>query len=115
MLDSSCLFCKIIRSEIPAEIIQENDQVLVIKDKFPKAPIHYLIIPKKHIVSMHEITAEDQTATWAMITMIRDIAQTLPGAKGFNILSNNGRDAGQTIFHMHWHLVSGRNLGGGDF
>lgn len=115
MLDASCLFCKIIRKEIPAEIVQENDHVIVIKDKFPKAPIHYLVIPKKHVVSFYDITDADRDYTWAMITIVRDVAQNLPGPKGFNILSNNGADAGQTIFHMHWHLVAGRNLGGGNF
>ena len=110
-----CVFCKIIRREIPSIIIKENDHVLVVKDLHPMAPVHYLIIPKKHMHDMRDVTDDDKETLWEMSKMVKDLAEELDDPKSFNIISNNGAAAGQTIFHMHWHFISGKNLFMGRF
>ncbi len=106
----NCIFCKIINKEISAKVIRENDAMLVIQDIVPKAPIHYLIIPKKHIKNMMEISDSDKDMMWEMVKVVKSLAEDLPDSKSFNILSNNGKEAGQVIFHIHWHFLSGRNI-----
>jgi len=105
-----CIFCKIIRGEIPAKKIQENEYVLVVEDIAPKAPIHYLVIPKVHIENMRALTEEHRDAVWHVLLMGRDLAAQTPGAKDFNFITNNGAGAGQSVFHMHWHFIAGRNI-----
>ena len=109
---SNCIFCKIINKEVPSEIIDENEHVIVFKDLHPKAPIHYLIAPKIHIESINHVedTEEHFTAVREMFKMIRKIAKSLPDPQAFTLVSNNGAAAGQSVFHMHWHLLSGKNL-----
>jgi histidine triad (HIT) family protein len=110
-----CIFCKIIRKEIPSIIIKENEHLMVIKDLHPKAPVHNLIIPKKHINDMSDITEDDKEILWEMNKMVKTLAAELDDPKAFNIMSNNGSAAGQTIFHMHWHFLSGENIFIGKF
>jgi len=107
-----CIFCKIIKKEIDSTIIDENEHVLVIKDIRPKAPIHYLIIPKIHIANINALqdTPEHNASVQAMWKMIRTLSQHLPEPKAFNLISNNGAAAGQCVFHMHWHFLSGKNI-----
>ena len=105
-----CIFCKIIAGELPAKKIKENEHVLVVEDIAPKAPIHYLVIPKMHIENMCSLTDEHQEAVWEILKMGRDLCKEVPGAEHFNFISNNGAKAGQSVFHMHWHFVAGRNL-----
>jgi histidine triad (HIT) family protein len=109
VLDSTCIFCKIIQGLIPAQVIQENDYVTVIKDIYPKAPIHYLIIPKKHIIDISELTDLDQEFGWEMLKIARAIAKKEILA-GFNLISNNGKAAGQSVMHLHFHLLAGKNI-----
>jgi histidine triad (HIT) family protein len=111
---SDCIFCKIINKEIPSEIIDENEHVIIFKDLNPKAPIHYLVVPKVHITNINEIddTDEHYTAIREMFKMIRKLAKNLPEPKAFTLVSNNGKQAGQCVFHMHWHFLSGKNLSG---
>ncbi len=108
MFDSDCIFCKIIQKEISSKIIKEDENVLVIEDISPKAPIHYLIIPKRHITNIKSLTDQDLDIAKPLLKMVRDLAQ---GVDSFNLVSNNGREAGQSIFHMHWHFISGQRLG----
>ncbi|MCK4265206.1 HIT domain-containing protein [Candidatus Babeliales bacterium] len=115
MNSQDCIFCKIINKEISAKIIKENNTVIVIEDIFPKAPVHYLVIPKKHIVNLSTITSLDKELVWHMIEIIKELANDLPDPKAFNTLSNNGKEAGQSVFHMHWHFISGRNIVEGEF
>ena len=105
----SCVFCKIIKKEIPTKIVKEDDSVLVIEDISPKAPIHYLVMPKKHVESILHLESEDKDVVWHMLEIIRDLAKELK-LESFNTISNNGKDAGQSVMHMHWHLISGRNI-----
>ena len=105
----SCIFCGIIRGEIKSNIVLENEDVLVISDIAPKAPIHYLIIPKKHIESMAFLTYADKDICWAMCQVVQQLGKDLPDS-AFNIIANNGASAGQSVFHMHWHLIAGKNI-----
>ncbi len=116
MQDQDCIFCKIIKKEIPSEIIKETENVLVIKDISPKAPIHYLILPKKHIRNLHSLTDQDATISYEMLKVAQDVAKSIQKKNGstkplpFNLLVNNEAEAGQCVFHLHWHFISGKNI-----
>ncbi|MEX0848889.1 MAG: HIT domain-containing protein [Candidatus Dependentiae bacterium] len=110
MTNQSCVFCKVINKEIPAKLIDENDDCIVIEDIAPKAPIHYLIIPKKHIVNLHDLQKSDLPLMGSMMFMAKQIAQKLPEPKAFGLIMNNGAQAGQSVMHMHSHFLSGAKL-----
>lgn len=110
MNKKDCVFCKIIAKEIPAKIIAETDDVLVIQDLHPKAPVHYLIIPKKHIVNIGELSQEDSTYTAHMMMMAKELSDKLSGSKSFRLIMNNGADSGQSVFHLHCHFLSGKKM-----
>lgn len=100
----NCIFCAIISRQLPATIITEDDHCIVIKDIAPKAPIHYLIIPKKHITNLYELHADDMY----LIAHMAAIAQKLgKQVDGFTLVVNNGTGAGQIVFHLHYHFLSG--------
>jgi len=109
---SECIFCKIINKEISSKIIDENEHVIVIEDIRPKAPIHYLIIPKIHVSNISNLsdTPEHNNLIVEMFKMIRKLSKNFPEPKAFNLISNNGAQAGQCVFHMHWHILSGKNI-----
>lgn len=115
MLNPSCVFCKIIQGHIKSSIVKENDFVLAIHDIAPKAPTHILLIPKKHIVSIAELQEDDINYAWHVLKMARDLSKDLCRGKGFNLIANNGADAGQSVFHLHFHFLSGRNIAEGGF
>ena len=98
-----CIFCKIINKELPAEIIAENDHTIVIKDIAPKAPIHYLIIPKVHFKNIQE--AEGCCVTNSMVQAARQL-----GHSDYRLVINNGHQAGQRVFHLHMHYLAGSEL-----
>jgi diadenosine tetraphosphate (Ap4A) HIT family hydrolase len=116
MFDSNCIFCKIIQKQIPSKIIKEDETVLVIEDIAPKAPYHYLIIPKKHIINVNYLTEQDEKLAWPILKAARDIAKEIQEKSGqkdpisFNLVSNNGAFSGQSVFHIHWHFLSGKKL-----
>ena len=105
-----CIFCKIIKKEIPSTIVFENENVLVIETIEPKAPIHYLILPKKHIVNLLSLEEEDTQIVLEIIKVAKKLAENLEEPKAFNLISNNGREAGQSVLHMHGHFLSGKNI-----
>ncbi len=109
MLDEACLFCKIIQGTIKSTRIYENDHVIVIQDIHPKAPIHYLIIPKHHTKNISTLTDQDQAYGWAMLTAAQHLGQ-MSSITAYNLIINNGTQAGQSIAHLHMHFLSGRNL-----
>lgn len=109
----NCIFCEIIERKKPAEIVYEDEKVLVFKDINPQAPIHLLIIPKKHITGIQEIKEDDIEILGYMFFIARKIAEDLGinnYEKGYRLIFNVGKDAGQSIFHLHLHLIAGRKL-----
>ena len=105
-----CIFCKIISGEIPSDKVYDDEQVLAFRDIAPKAPVHVLIIPKTHIAGVREITADNSSVVAHIFTVIPQIAQQL-GITDYRVVSNNGEQAGQTVHHLHFHLLSGGVLG----
>jgi histidine triad (HIT) family protein len=113
MEHQNCLFCKIIRKEIPAKIIYENEDVLAFKDIHPLAKIHYLFIAKKHTNNLTNLVAVDEGQLSKIFQAINDVchAEDLQ-TKGFRVVTNSGEHGGQTVFHTHFHLLGGEPLGG---
>lgn len=108
---ADCLFCKIIAREIPASIVYEDDRVLAFNDINPQGPTHVLVIPKKHISSLNEMTAGDDALVGEVIRRAAAIAAERGlSAGGYRVVFNTNRDAGQTVFHIHLHLIGGRAL-----
>ena len=110
MFLTNCIFCKIIQKQIPSTPVLETEHTIVIKDLYPKAPTHYLLLPKFHIEHMGHLTPETTPYLVDLGLCVAKLSKALPENAGFNILSNNGQAAGQTVFHLHWHFLSGKNL-----
>ena len=106
----NCLFCKIIKGEIPTNKVYEDDEILAFKDINPKAPVHILVIPKKHISSAKEIKEEDEGLIGKMFTVINKIADEFKLENGYRIVNNCGEDGGQEVMHLHFHLLGGKKL-----
>ncbi len=107
----SCIFCRIVRREIPAEIVHETDAVLAFRDTRPVAPTHVLVVPKRHVEAVREAADTDGELLGQVLLGVRDVAQKLGLAHdGYRIVVNNGEAAGQTVFHLHAHLLGGRGL-----
>ena len=107
-----CLFCKIINGEIPSDKVYENDKVYAFRDIAPQAPIHVVIVPKTHIASANDITADNSSLVADIYEAIPEIAKALGLSKsGYRIVNNCGKDAGQTVFHIHFHLLGGEQGG----
>lgn len=108
----SCLFCQIADKTIPARLAYEDEQVLAFHDINPQAPVHVLVIPRKHITSLLDITAADDALVGSLVRRARELAGELGlGERGFRLVFNAGSDAGYSVFHIHLHLVGGRPLG----
>ncbi len=103
-----CIFCKIINKEIPSDIVYENDKVIAFKDISPKAPVHILVVTKKHIASIDHIEEGDKELMGDLILAAKNIARE-KGLKGYKLLINVGREGGQIVDHIHLHLISGKN------
>jgi len=109
--DQNCIFCKIIGKKIQSNIIHEDDYSVAFEDINPQAPVHSLIVPKKHIADIHSITVADRELIGHLFFVARSIAAQKGLEKnGYRMVINNGRGAGQTVFHLHLHLLSGRRF-----
>ncbi|MBE7029759.1 MAG: histidine triad nucleotide-binding protein [Ruminococcaceae bacterium] len=107
-----CLFCKIINGEIPSQKVYEDEFVYAFNDISPTAPVHVLIIPKKHISTINDIEETDIELIGKIFIAAKKIAKQLNIAEdGYRIISNCNKNAGQTVFHIHFHLIAGRELG----
>lgn len=110
-LDQNCLFCKIIVKKIPANIIHDDELATAFHDVNPQAPTHILIVPKKHIPDIHSMSPDDRTLIGHLFMTARRIAeQNGLDKSGYRLVINNGAAAGQTVFHIHLHLLSGRKF-----
>jgi histidine triad (HIT) family protein len=111
MVDSACIFCKIAAGEIPADIVRESDDVLALRDTNPQAPVHILLIPKEHVESVAEL-GEDHSGILADIMQAATQLARAEGIadRGWRLVTNVGPEAGQTVFHLHFHLLGGRQM-----
>lgn len=107
---SETLFTKIINREIPAEIVYEDDLCLAFKDINPQAPLHVLVIPKKSIAKLAHATPEDQALLGHLLLTANDVARDQGHADDFRLVINNGIEAGQSVFHLHVHILAGRGF-----
>ena len=107
---SNCLFCKIIAGEIPSTKVYEDETVLAFRDIAPQAPTHILVIPKAHIGSVAEITAKNSGVVAHIFEVIPAIAKAEGLENGYRVVSNYGEDAGQTVHHLHFHILGGKKL-----
>lgn len=105
-----CIFCKIAEKEIPSNIVYEDDRLICFHDLEPQAPVHVLIIPKKHIASMDDVAAEDQELLGYIMTKVKEIAQMLGLENGYRLVNNCGEDGFQTVKHLHFHLLGKRKM-----
>ncbi len=110
---SECLFCRIARKEIPSAVVYEDDELLAFKDIGPQAPVHLLIIPKAHCEGLNDLTPEVEKAAARIPAVAAKLAKEFGvAASGYRLLANSGHDSGQTVFHLHFHLLGGKALGG---
>jgi len=111
MTDEFCLFCKILAREIPADIIYESETAIAFRDINPQAPTHVLIIPRNHIATINDIGAEDHEVVGSLYSAAREIARKEGFSdEGYRVVMNCNEAAGQTVFHLHLHLLGGRTL-----
>jgi histidine triad (HIT) family protein len=109
-MNEHCLFCKIIAGQIPADKLYEDDEFLAFRDISPQAPVHFLVIPKKHIAGPAFVEEEDEQLIGKMMRTGARLAKDLGLVDGFRMVLNNGAGAGQTVFHIHLHILGGRQL-----
>jgi len=107
---SDCLFCKIIKGEIPSTCVYENDAVFAFRDINPQAPTHILVVPKEHIDSVAAITPDNSAVVSKCFEAIAEIARSENLENGYRVVSNCGPDAGQTVSHLHFHILGGKKL-----
>ena len=108
----NCIFCKIIKKEIPASIVYEDNEIIAFRDVNPLAPVHILVIPKKHIESVIELKEDDELLIGKIYTVINKIVkQEQIDQKGFRVIVNCGEDGGQEVKHLHYHILGGKKLG----
>ncbi|MCL5292210.1 MAG: histidine triad nucleotide-binding protein [Actinobacteria bacterium] len=110
-MESECLFCKIAAGQIPTEVVYEDDDVIAFKDIRPQAPVHVLVIPRKHIPAIAELADEDASLVGELVVTARKIAAAKGlTADGYRLVFNNGPGAGQDVYHVHLHLLGGRRF-----
>lgn len=111
MSDSNCLFCRIVSGQIPATKIYEDEHSLAFRDINPQAPVHVLLIPKHHVVSLKEAGSDDHGVLGHLLIVAGKIAaQEGIAESGFRVVANSGSDAGQSVFHLHLHVMGGRSM-----
>ena len=108
-----CIFCKIVNGDIPSNKVYEDDTVLAFHDIAPQMPVHVIVIPKMHIASAAEVNEENSAVIGHIFEVIPKIAKNLGLDNGFRIINNCGKDGGQTVGHIHFHILGGKTLGEG--
>ena len=111
-MEENCIFCKIVKGEIPSNKVYEDEEILAFRDLNPVAPVHVLVIPKKHISSLVELKKEDEILVGKIYSVINKIAEKENILnKGYRVIVNCGEDGGQEVKHLHFHLIGGKKLG----
>jgi histidine triad (HIT) family protein len=109
---ADCLFCRIVAGEIPATLVYQNDHVVAFNDITPRAPTHVLVVPRRHIATLNDLAPEDDALVGEMVRAAAGIAKQAGHAeRGYRTVFNCNADAGQTVFHLHLHLLGGRKMG----
>jgi histidine triad (HIT) family protein len=108
---SECVFCRIVAGDIPARKVHEDDDLLAFHDLQPQAPVHVLLIPRRHIASLNEAEPADAALLGRLLLAARRIAEDLGTGSGYRVVNNCGSSAGQSVFHVHFHLLGGRTMG----
>ena len=112
MSEADCIFCRIVRGEIDAELVHDEDDVLAFEDIDSKAPVHVLVIPRQHVANLEEISALPDTVVKRLFEVASEVAEKLGVTEGgYAVRINNGRDAGQEVFHLHLHVMGGKRRG----
>lgn len=110
---SDCIFCRIAAGEIPAEVVTQDDEFVAFKDLHPLAPVHLLVVPKRHVDSLDDVEALGEAASGRLLAFIANAARAAGVAVGgYRVVANTGPDAGQEVMHLHWHIIGGAPLGG---
>jgi histidine triad (HIT) family protein len=109
--DPDCLFCRIETGEIPSDRVYEDGDVIAFRDINPRAPTHVLVVPRRHVADAHALTTDDGPLLAALFAAARRIADDAGLARGYRIVTNVGPEAGQSVFHLHLHLLGGRSMG----
>ena len=102
-----CIFCRIARGEIPARKLFEDDEIVAFHDIAPKAPVHFLIVPKQHVVNLYEVDESHERLLGRMLGMAGELARGEGAGEGFRVVVNNGRLGGQEVYHLHIHVLGG--------
>lgn len=111
MNESDCLFCRIVKGEIPARFVHRDDRVVAFHDVNPQAPVHVLVVPARHVASLREVTAADDELLGGLFEVVRKVtAETGIAKSGFRTVINTGVDGGQTVDHLHVHVLGGRRM-----
>ncbi len=108
---SDCLFCRIVSGEIPAAIVHRDDEIVAFRDIAPQAPVHVLIVPVRHVASVHEAQQADAGLLGRLLLAAKRIAEREGIGDGYRLVTNHGADAGQSVLHLHVHLLGGRPMG----
>ena len=107
---SDCLFCKIVAGDIPSKRVYEDDEVIAFEDIQPQAPVHLLVIPRKHIASLNDAEEGDQALLGRILLTCKRLAAERDVASGYRVVNNCGAPAGQSVFHVHFHVLGGRGM-----
>ncbi len=110
-MTTDCLFCSIASGDVPAATVHEDDEVIAFRDIQPRAPTHLLVIPRRHIASVRELTADDGQLIARLFEVVRQLADDAGLDAGYRVVTNVGPDAGQSVEHLHLHLLGGRAMG----
>ena len=108
-MDADCLFCKIVAGDVPSDIVAENELAIAFRDLNPQAPVHVLVIPKRHEPDIGSLAAADPDSAVALLDLARDVAEQENGGS-YRLIFNTGADALQTVFHCHGHVIAGRSM-----
>ena len=108
---SDCLFCRMVTGEIPADVVHSTDRVLAFRDIHPQAPTHVLVVPRRHVPDVDTLADDDAGLLSALFAAVRRVAEHERLAKGYRVVTNVGAESGQSVFHLHFHVLGGRRMG----